>query len=1012
MSTSSSEVLIPGSVVRLISRPEVRGAVVAVDSVGAEIRYRVFHDGAVHQYFASQVEAIRPRDEVERVSAAELHAGLTAALLLDEKSDYLHTHNAGRVDFEPYQYRPVLKLVQSDRPRILVADDVGVGKTIEACLILKELQARKKAESVLVICPRPLVVDDKWRSELRRFDEDFAHLDSRTLRWCLEETLREGAWPARYRKAILPYSLLDETLLSGKRKQSKKKVVSLDELASDLRFDLVIVDEAHHIRNRETKAYKSVQRFVDAAEAVVMLSATPIQTHSQDLFTLVNLLRDDLVLDWDDYQVMLEPNEHLYGASQTARTAAEGWRLGVREHLDEALRTEWGRDVMALDPRVAELRELIEEGPADDRTRVRVIRRIDALNTFSEIVTRTRRRDIGKFTTRKPSAPEVDFTEAQQQVYDAVITLGEKIAATRAPEIPVKFLMSTLYRQAASSISGLAPMIEDLFENRLRGAEMSGEDEEFSLTSEQIEAFRAEVRAIQRLAEQLVGASDPKVDLLRQIVEDKSSEDNNKVLVFSTFRHTIEYLQKWCLEWSVRVAVMHGGVPDDERREIRRRFKLDKSDPLAVDVMLCSEVGTEGLDYQFCNTLVNYDIPWNPMRIEQRIGRIDRRGQKSETVAIINMLTRGTIEADIYWRCLSRIGVFHHALGGSEKILGEITNAVVDIATNLEMEPAERDAALRQLADNEIARIEEEQRLEDQHASLLGYTGKSFEENVAEASSEWLESKKIADLIKMYLDTVQPGRSIALRPGRVARVPLNPEAAAKILDDLDAEGVNAHRIKRLLRGNKVVLNLTTDPDLAQDNDDVELLGPTHPLVRLAARTAQMTGPVQATLRVVSDEVAPGAYPLAVHAWTRFGTRDSLTFRFVAEDRDVEERASALLAAAVDSDRPPLDEPAAARLDERHATLWAEARTKHRDRQTASLERRIAALTSQKARRIGAIRRQLEAATHGDIAAMKAGELRAAEAAFDRLLAAHEQAARRADLTSRHLANVLLEVVGP
>ncbi len=742
-----------------------------------------------------------------------------------------------------------------------------------------------------------------------------------------------------------------------------------------------------------------------------MLSATPIQTHSQDLFTLVNLLRDDLVLDWDDYQVMLEPNEYLYDASQAARTAAQGWQLAVTENLHRALQTAWGRDVMSTDPRVAELREFLEGDPSDDRARIRVIRHIEALNTFSEIVTRTRRRDIGEFTTRKPSTPEVDFTELQQQVYDAVITLGERIARTRAPAIPVKFLMSMLYRQAASSITALAPMIEDLFENRLRG-EMSGEDEEFSLTSEQVDDFRSEIRTIQRMAQHLVGAPDPKVDSLRQIVEDKAGASNNKVLVFSTFRHTIEYLAQRCSEWGIRFAVMHGGVPDDERRSIRRRFKLDKSDPLAFDVMLCSEVGTEGLDYQFCDTLVNYDIPWNPMRIEQRIGRIDRRGQKSETVAIINLLTRGTIEAEIYWRCLSRVGVFHRALGGSEQILGEITTAVVDIATNLQMSPDDRAAALRQLADNKISRIEEEQRLEDQQASLLGQSGASFDEDVAEASTAWLDENKLANLVRKYLETLQPGRSIALRPGRVAHVPLSAEIAGKIIEDLDERATEAHRFKRLLRKDRVALRMTTDAALAEESDDIELLGPIHPLVRVAAASAQATGPVQSTLRVTSALVPPGRYPVAVYAWTRFGARVSLTLRFVAEVPQIEENAAALLAASSGGDAPALDEAATRMLDRRHAALWAETRATHRDREAVSTGRRIAALTAQRARRLAVVGRQLDAATHPDIAVMKAGELRAAGAAFDRLLNAQKQAGGRADLTARHLANVLLEVVAP
>src|SRR5205807_4427262 len=103
-----------------------------------------------------------------------------------------------------------------------------------------------------------------------------------------------------------------------------------------------------------------------------------------------------------------------------------------------------------------------------------------------------------------------------------------------------------------------------------------------------------------------------------------------------------------------------------QRQQLRHRFSLPQSDPDALDVLLSSEVGCEGLDYQFCDCLVNYDIPWNPMRVEQRIGRIDRYGQKSEKVLIYNFITPGTVDADIYERCLLRIGIFNQALGGSE----------------------------------------------------------------------------------------------------------------------------------------------------------------------------------------------------------------------------------------------------------------------------------------------------------------------------------------------------------
>src|SRR6185437_7020628 len=126
--------------------------------------------------------------------------------------------------------------------------------------------------------------------------------------------------------------------------------------------------------------------------------------------------------------------------------------------------------------------------------------------------------------------------------------------------------------------------------------------------------------------------------------------------------------------------LVHGDVPDEERTNLRQRFALPSENSNAIDVMLSSEVGCEGLDFQFCDALVNYDIPWNPMRIEQRIGRIDRYGQASETVAIYNLVTPGTVDFDIYSRCLVRIGIFERAIGGSEAILGEIATRLQKVA--------------------------------------------------------------------------------------------------------------------------------------------------------------------------------------------------------------------------------------------------------------------------------------------------------------------------------------------
>ena len=155
--------------------------------------------------------------------------------------------------------------------------------------------------------------------------------------------------------------------------------------------------------------------------------------------------------------------------------------------------------------------------------------------------------------------------------------------------------------------------------------------------------------------------------------------------------------------------MIHGGTPDEERVELRSRFEKPREDSDSLDVLLFSEIGCEGLDYQFCDCIVNYDLPWNPMRVEQRIGRIDRVGQTSESVAIVNLITPGTIDADIYERCLVRIGVFERALGGSEEILGEITREIRNIAENYSLSEEDRRAKFQQLADNKIRLIQEQE---------------------------------------------------------------------------------------------------------------------------------------------------------------------------------------------------------------------------------------------------------------------------------------------------------------
>jgi hypothetical protein len=177
-----------GQVVSLKSNPATTGAVVGVHPGHPETRYSVFHSGAVATFYESQIQAAAVAGALNAISLQEFDAYLSALQICHPSTSIVYSLNAARIDCVPYQFRPVLKLIRAERPRLLIADGVGVGKTIEAGLVLKELQARADVQRVLVICPKPLVTERKWESEMRRFDERFIPLDGDKLRYCVSRS--------------------------------------------------------------------------------------------------------------------------------------------------------------------------------------------------------------------------------------------------------------------------------------------------------------------------------------------------------------------------------------------------------------------------------------------------------------------------------------------------------------------------------------------------------------------------------------------------------------------------------------------------------------------------------------------------------------------------------------------------------------------------------------------------------------------------------------------------------
>lgn len=993
-------------IVRQKSSPAKSGPVLRVMPGAPQNRYEVFMDGRAQTFYADQLEATKQAQEEAMVPLSEFRARLTSQFLQHPGIATLYSLHAARVDYVPYQFRPVIKFIRSDRPRLLIADEVGVGKTIEAGLILRELQARKDVKSVLVLCPKALVTDRKWERDLRRFDERFTQLDSKTLRYCINETHLDGEWPQIHAKTILSFSTFnDETLFGNARK------LGLLKLDPPPRFDLVIVDEAHHLRNADTFVHKAVRYFTANAEAVVFLTATPIQLGSDDLFVLLNLLRPDVIIDRTTFQRMAEPNPFINRAVHAARSALDDWQLEAATALREASGTSWGKLVLAPSPEVKAVLADLETQKLDLAQRVSMISRIEALHTFARFINRTRRRDIGEFTSRKPETVEVEFTPAQRQLHDTLMEAQRSLLQQVHGDTNLTFMMTTIRRQAASCLHALAPFLRDVLMGRLELVEGElDEDEGGELPRSESTELRTMVKSVLAQAEQLPPA-DRKLDALLKIVREKEQLPNNKVLLFATFRHTLNYLHEHLQKHRVRCGMMLGATPDEERVELRRRFSLPREDEGAIDVLLSSEIGCEGLDYQFCDCLVNYDIQWNPMRIEQRIGRIDRYGQQSETVAIYNLITPGTVDADIYERCLVRIGVFRRSLGGSEEILGAITREIHSVAENLSLTQVQRRERLQQLADNQIRQLQEEEAVEEKQRELFGIRPPSVEQEAADQASSnfWVNPGAMQNLIVEYLGKRCGDGEYVLGEKPLKTLRVNEQGRRLLLEDslnLKSKGsVTAREWSEWLKGSNQHLAITFDQATAKEHPKSVLITPVHPLAQQAAQSLVSQDGFITCLKVNSRDLPPGVYPFAIYQWTRKGVREDVLLQPVSREPKLAELFPKLLAEAVSYSTEVAIPPAADfdALESDHYTVFSRARIQHQERERELVTFQKASLETSHRARAANLGEMIANAGNEKIRLMRTVELQNAEADFRRRMEQLNLAASQADILTQQIA---------
>src|SRR6059058_5007366 len=506
-----------------------------------------------------------------------------------------------------HQERTALRVLRDMRGRAILADEVGLGKTIEAGLILKEYAVRGLVQRALVLTPAALT--DQWREEMEtKFSLPFSVLRS----------LRD--WDEK------PF--LIASMDTAKREPHRHA-------AQARPWDLIVVDEAHRLKNRFSLNWRFVAGL--SKKYMLLLTATPVQNDMDELFNLVTLLKPGQLHTYDRF---LER----YVASPDRRVPM----------------------------RVPELRGLLRD-----------------------VMVRNRRGIAFTLPPRRVHSLPVRLGPAERRLYDDVTEFVRDAYWSASGRLPwtARLTLIVLQREIGSSTFAVAETLR-----RLSQSPLFRMDER-----ERLEELRHEAVAI---------STNVKAARLREFL--RSADE--KVLVFTQYLRTLEYLREVLEADGHRVASYHGGLSLAAKDAAVRTFREDR------EIFLSTEAGGEGRNLQFARTVVNYDLPWNPLRIEQRIGRVHRLGQERE-VHVVNLWARETVEAYLMELLDRKIHMFELVVGELDLILGNLAerrsfeDMMMEIWALREAE--ERRAALHRLGEALVRARTEYDRMQERNEEAL-----------------------------------------------------------------------------------------------------------------------------------------------------------------------------------------------------------------------------------------------------------------------------------------------------
>jgi SNF2 family DNA or RNA helicase len=468
--------------------------------------------------------------------------------------------------FEPfaYQVRAAQVALRRFRGRGLLCDEVGLGKTIEAGLVIKEYSVRQMAQRILILTPPGLV--QQWREELA---QKFGLRDFVTN---VDDAFRqqgEAAWSA--------FPCVIASLAAARLPDNRQAI-------SSLTYDLIVVDEAHHLKNRSSVSWKFVNSL--KKKYILMLTATPVENKLDELYNLITILKPGQL-----------------------RTPQEFRR----------------QFVVRGDPRLPKNRGRLRE-------------------LLGDVMIRHGRSQVSvQLPPRRAHTVRLALSPAERDFYRSVSDFVRDAFRAEAGRGMHKLTLAVLQREVGSSPMAAARTLANLATRP---------------------AWKAERGRLQELIRQAEAVTQwAKGDALGKLLR---SAGSNKVIIFTHFQATLDALAERLASWDIAFVPYHGALTVQQKDNAIRRFEQE------AQVLLSTEAAGEGRNLQFCHVMINFDLPWNPQRIEQRVGRIHRVGQ-TRRVEIFNLSAEGTIEDYLLDILDRKLNMFELVIGEMEMILGHMT---------------------------------------------------------------------------------------------------------------------------------------------------------------------------------------------------------------------------------------------------------------------------------------------------------------------------------------------------